>query len=85
MSKKTITLDLPLHIACFVYQYAKLRMLELYYDFLDTFVDCRDFQYCCMDTNSACMDLSADSLEEVIKPELTQQYQSEKPQLVSKV
>ena len=35
MSKKTITLDLPLHISCFVYKYAKLRMLEFYYDFMD--------------------------------------------------
>jgi len=78
MSKKTITLDLPLHIAFFVYQYAKLRMLEFYYDFMDTFVNRRDFQYCCMDTDSAYMALSADSLEEVIKPELKQRYQSEK-------
>ena len=61
-----------------MYQYAKLRMLEFYYDFMDTFVDRRDFQYCCMDTNSAYMGLSADSLEEVIKPKLRQRYQSEK-------
>jgi GTP1/Obg family GTP-binding protein len=44
MSKKTIHLDLPMHIGCFVYQYAKLRMLEFYYDFMDVFVDRRDFQ-----------------------------------------
>ena len=53
-------------------------MLEIYYDFMDTFADCRDFQYCCMDTDAAYMDLSVDSLEEVIKPELRQRYQSEK-------
>jgi hypothetical protein len=35
MSKKTIHLDLPMHIGCFVYQYAKLRMLQFYYDFVD--------------------------------------------------
>ena len=56
----------------------KLRMLEFYYDFMDVFVDHRDFQYCSMDTDSAYMALSADSLEEVIKPELKQRYQSEK-------
>ena len=78
MSKKTITLDLPLRISCFVHQYAKLRMLEIYYDFMDTFVDRRDCQYCCMDTDAAYMGLSVDSLEEVIKPELRQRYQSEK-------
>ena len=53
MSKKTINLDLPMHIGCFVYQYAKLRMLQFYYDFMDVFVDRRDFQYCAMDTDSA--------------------------------
>ena len=50
MSKKTIRLDLPMQIACFVYQYAKPRMLEFYYNFMDVFVDRRDFQYCAMDT-----------------------------------
>ena len=78
MSKKTITLDLPLRIACFVYKYAKLRMLKFSYDSMDIFVDRRDFQYCCMDTYSAYKGLSAECLEEVIKPELTQRYQSER-------
>ena len=78
MSKKTISLDLPIHIGCFVYQYAKLRMLEFYYDFMDVFVDRRDFQYCAMDTDSAYMALSASSLDDVIKPEMRQRYQLEK-------
>ena len=30
-----VTYDLPHHIGFFVYQYAKLRMLEFYYDFVD--------------------------------------------------
>jgi hypothetical protein len=72
MSKKTFTLDLPLRIACFVYKYGKLRMLKFCYDSMDIFVDRRDFQYYCMDTYSAYMGLSAECLEEVIKPELTQ-------------
>jgi hypothetical protein len=46
--------------------------LEFYYDFMDVFVDRRDFQYCAMDTDSACMALSAASLEEVIKPDMQQ-------------
>jgi hypothetical protein len=36
MSKKTIRLDLSMQIGCFVYQYAKLRMLEFYYDHGET-------------------------------------------------
>ena len=74
MSKKTIRLDLTMHIGCFVYQYSKLRMLEFYYDFVDVFVDRRDFQYCAMDTDSAYIALSGDTLEEVIKPDLRQVY-----------
>ena len=34
-SKACLTYDLPLHIGFFVYQYAKLRMLKFYYDFVD--------------------------------------------------
>ena len=34
-SKSRVTYDLPLHIGFFVYQYAKLRMLQFYYDFVD--------------------------------------------------
>jgi hypothetical protein len=78
MSKKTIGLDLPMQIGCFVYQYSKFRMLQFYYDFVDVFVDHRDFQYCAMDTDSACMALSAETLEEVIKPDLGQVYDIEK-------
>ena len=78
MSKKTIRLDLPMQIGCFVYQYAKLRMLEFYYDFMDVFVDRSDFQYCAMDTDSAYMALSATSLEEMIKPDMQQRFQMEK-------
>ena len=33
--KARVTYDLPHHIGFFVYQYAKLRMLEFYYDFVD--------------------------------------------------
>jgi hypothetical protein len=66
------------HYGCFVYQYAKFRMLEFYYDFMDVFVDRSDFQYCAMDTDSAYMALSATSLEEVIKPDMQQRFQMEK-------
>ena len=35
MNKSVVKYDLPLHIGFFVYQYAKLRMLQFYYDFVD--------------------------------------------------
>ena len=34
-NKSVVKYTLPLHIGFFVYQYAKLRMLEFYYDFVD--------------------------------------------------
>ena len=41
--KKKIVLDLPIQIGFFVYGYAKLRMLEFYYDFLDFYTNRQDF------------------------------------------
>ena len=41
--KKTIKLNLPNQIGFFVYQYAKLRMLQFYYDFFDKYLDRSDF------------------------------------------
>ncbi|KAK3741920.1 hypothetical protein QZH41_001681 [Actinostola sp. cb2023] len=58
--------------------YAKLRMLEFYYDFMDTFVDRSDFQYLEMDTDSAYIAISGESLEEVVRPELREKFQEEK-------
>ena len=37
MSKRVVKYTLPLHIGFFVYQYAKLRMLQFYYDFIDRY------------------------------------------------
>ena len=37
-NKARVTYDLPHHIGFFVYQYAKLRMLQFYYDFVDRYV-----------------------------------------------
>ncbi len=78
MFKQSINLNLPIQIGFFVYQYAKLRMLEFYFDFLMRFVDPLDFQMCEMDTDSAYMAISGDSLDVVIKPGMKDQYQREK-------
>ena len=78
--KKRIRYDLPHTIGFFVYQYAKLRMLAFYYDFMLKFLDPSDFAYVEMDTDSAYMALSAKTIEELVKPELRQEYQAEKHQ-----
>ena len=52
MSKGVVTYTLPLHIGLFVYQYAKLRNVLFYYDFVDRYVKRPLFQYCEMDTDN---------------------------------
>jgi len=49
--KHKIIMDTPIQIGCAVYQLAKLKMLEFYYDCLDKYVDRSDFQYVEMDTD----------------------------------
>ena len=77
MSPNKIIWDLPMQIGFFVYQYAKLRMLEFYYDFLLRFVDKANFELAEMDTDSLYMGLAGDNLEAVIKPDLRREFYEE--------
>jgi hypothetical protein len=76
--KHKIIMDTPIQIGCAVYQLAKLRMLQFYYDCLDKYVDRSDFQYIEMDTDSAYLALSGDKLEDVIKPHMKEEYEKDK-------
>jgi hypothetical protein len=49
-AKQRIKLDLPTQLGYFILQYAKLRMMQFYYDFLDRYLDRSDFEYLEMDT-----------------------------------
>ncbi|XP_053380961.1 uncharacterized protein LOC128549018 [Mercenaria mercenaria] len=73
-AKQRIKLDLPVQLGFFILQYAKLRMLQFYYDLLDKYVDRSDFEYMEMDTDSAYMAISASSLQEVVKSEKLAEY-----------
>ena len=75
MAKRKIKLDLPIQLGYFILQYAKLRMLEFYFDFMDVYVDRSDFEYCEMDTDSAYMAISGSCLEDVIKPEMRETFE----------
>ena len=46
MNKKTVTYTLPVHVGFFVLQYAKMRMLQFYYDFTNRYLERPLFQYC---------------------------------------
>lgn len=58
----------PLQSGIAVYQLARLRVLEFQYDFLDKYVDRRDFQLIQTDNNSLYMAFSAETLHEVVRP-----------------
>jgi hypothetical protein len=74
MAKKNINWGLPLQIGFFVYQYAKLRMLQFHFDFVDRFVSRQDYQLLEMDTDSLYMALSTSSLQEAVRPQLRAQF-----------
>ena len=72
--KRQISIDRPYQCGISVYQLAKLRMLEFYYDFLDKYVDRKDFELIQMDTDSMYIGISAENLEDIIKPEMKKEY-----------
>ena len=59
----------PIIVGFFILQYAKLRMLELYYNFFKKFCDTDKYEELEMDTDSPYLALSDESLEDVIVPE----------------
>ena len=76
--KSRITIRRPFQIGIAVYQLAKLRMLEFYYDFLDRYIDRKDFELIQMDTDSNYMAISGKKLEDIVKPELREEFEKEK-------
>ena len=87
MGKHSIVQDTPIQLGKFILDYAKLRMLQFYYDFLDYFIDRKHWEYAEMDTDSAYFAVSADevneqgqdvSLESLVKDDLKEQFEEEK-------
>ena len=76
--KPRITIRRPFQVGIAVYQLAKLRMLEFYYDFLDRYFDRRDFELIQMDTDSNYMAISAEKLEDIVKSELQTEFEAKK-------
>ena len=74
MAKREIKLDLPIQLGYYILRYTKSWMLELYYDFMDKYIDRSNFEYYELDTDSAYMAISGSSLEQVLKPEMKDRY-----------
>ncbi|KAG2790327.1 hypothetical protein PC111_g24080 [Phytophthora cactorum] len=45
MKKRRLNNKNPIHLSIAIYQFAKLRMLQFYYDCIDFYFDRSDFQY----------------------------------------
>ena len=78
LRKSKITIDWPFQVGIVVYQLAKLRMLQFYYEFLDFYLDRRDFELIQMDTDSMYFALSRERLEDAIRPGYETQFEEEK-------
>ena len=76
--KPRITIRRPFQIGIAVYQLAKLRMLEFYYDFLDRYFDRKDFELIQMDTDSNYLAISGKKLEDIVRPEMKEEFEAEK-------
>ena len=58
----------PIIVGFFILQYAKQRMLELYYNFFKKFCETDKYEELKMDTDSVHLALSEENLEDVIVP-----------------
>ena len=68
----------PYQCGIAVYQLAKLRMWEFYYDFVDKYFEDKTFELFYMDTDSFYLAMSGDSLVEIARPEMKQAYEADK-------
>ena len=66
--KSTIEHREPIIVGFFILQYAKLRMLELYYNFFDEFCDVNKFEELEMDTDYLYLALAEEDLDDCIFP-----------------
>ena len=65
--------NIPIQIACSIYDDAKLKMSQFYYDCVDKYLDLSDYQYIQMDTDSAYISLTG-HFEDLIKPGMKEEY-----------
>ena len=76
--KGTVMIKGPYQCGIAVYQLAKLRMLQFYYDFLDKYFSRQGFELCCMDTDSFYLAMSGDLLDDIVRPEMKQAYEADR-------
>ncbi len=65
----------PIVVGFFILQYAKLRMLELYYNFFVRYCEPNLYEEIEMDTDSLYLALGKENIEECIRPDMKQKWQ----------
>ena len=78
LRKDKIVIKNPFQVGIVVYQLAKLRMLQFYYEFLDFYFDRRDFELIQMDTDSMYFAFSREKLEDAVRPGYETQFEEDK-------
>ncbi len=77
-TKRETTMDCPLQIGVVVYHLANICMLKVFNDFIDQYVDRRDFELLEINTDSNYLAYSEESIDKLIKPELRDEYENNK-------
>ena len=75
--KKKVMLDLPTQIGIAVFSYAKLRLIQ-FWDFINTFLVNDLYQLMECDTDSLYIAFARDTIDECVKPEMRERWESEK-------
>ena len=75
LAKARIEHKEPIIVGLFILQYAKLRKLELYYNFFTRFCDTKKFEELEMDTDSLYLALAEKELEDCVRPEMKAEWQ----------
>lgn len=76
LRKKVLNIDIPLQIGFTILQYAKLRMLEMYYDFVDYYINRQNFELAEMDTDSLYLGFTNENIIEIIKEEKREEFEN---------
>ena len=75
LAKAQIEHKEPFTVGFFILQYAKLRMLELFYKIFSRFCDLNKFEELEMDTDSLYVALAEKELEDCIRPGMRAEWQ----------
>ena len=76
LAKSKIEHREPIIVGFFILQYAKLRMLELYYNFFDKFYDVDKFEELEMDADSLYFALAHENLYDCIRPAKKEEWET---------